>query len=107
MKKEDVWNPEINPDGISDPIINLSLDVLDRGYFLETEDGTWYEIYVNEKIKKNYPVIDLNNKTQNEIFGKFNEIMFDHYEDDNQITFFVSHDEEKYNLDKLIDILIN
>ena len=52
-------------------------------------------------------MINLNNKTQNEIFGKFNEIMFDHYEDDNQITFFVSHDEEKYNLDKLINILIN
>ena len=52
MKKEDVWNPEINPDGISEQIINLSLDVLDRGYFLETKDGTWYEIYVNDKTKK-------------------------------------------------------
>ena len=47
MKKEDVWNPEINPDGISEPIENLSTDVWDRGYYLETDEGIWYEVYVN------------------------------------------------------------
>jgi hypothetical protein len=52
MKKNDVWNEEINPDFISDPLDrlthNLSPDVWDRGYYKETDDGIWYEVYVND-----------------------------------------------------------
>ena len=96
MKKEDVWNPEINPDGISKSIENLSTDVWDRGYYLETNEGIWYEVYVNDQIKKGC----------DEIFDYFHDIMLDHYEDNNQITFFVPNNETQYTLDKLTDILI-
>ena len=106
MKKEDVWNEEVNPDGISEPIENLSPDVWDRGYYLETDDGIWYEIYVNDQVKKKYPKIDLEDEEQKETFGKFHDIMLDHYKDDNQITFFVPNNETQYTLDELTDILI-
>ena len=92
MKKQDVWNEEINPDFISDPLEYLNSDVWDRGYHKVTDDGIWYEVYVNDQIK--------------ETFGKFSDIFFDHYESDNQITFFVANDEEQYTLDELTDILI-
>ena len=106
MKKEDVWNEEVNPDGISETLENLTPDVWDRGYYLETDDGIWYEVYVNDQIKKYYPKIDLEDEEQKETFGKFNEIMLDHYKDDNQITFFVPNNETQYTLDELTDILI-
>ena len=52
MKKNDVWNEKINPDGISDQLENLEPEVWDRGYYKETDDGIWYEVYVNDEIKK-------------------------------------------------------
>ena len=58
------------------------------------------------KLKKYYPKIDLNDEEQKETFGKFSDIFFDHYESDNQITFFVPNDEKQYTLDELTDILI-
>ena len=64
MKKQDVWNEEINPDFISDQLDNLNSHVWDRGYYKETEDGFWYEVYVNDQIKKYYPKIDLNDEEQ-------------------------------------------
>ena len=107
MKKQDVFNEEINPDFISDQLDNLNSHVWDRGYYKETDDGTWYEVYVNDQIKKYYPKIDIkNNEEDKETFGKFSDIFFDHYESDNQITFFVAKDEEQYTLDELTDILI-
>ena len=54
-----------------------------------------------------HPKIDIkNNEEDKETFGKFSDIFFDHYESDNQITFFVPIDEEQYTLDELTDILI-
>ena len=39
MKKQDVWNEEINPDFISDnPLDYINNDVWDRGYYKETDD---------------------------------------------------------------------
>ena len=107
MKKQDVFNEEINPDFISDQLDNLNSHVWDRGYYKETDDGIWYEVYVNDQIKKYYPKIDIkNNEEDKETFAKFSDIFFDHYESDNQITFFVAKDEEQYTLDELTDILI-
>ena len=106
MKKKDVWNEKINPDGISDQLENLEPQVWDRGYYKETDDGIWYEVYVNDQIKKYYPKIDLNDEEQKETFGKFDSIMLDHYESDNQITFFEPIGESTYTLAELTDILI-
>ena len=107
MKKEDVYNDEINPDGISDILDNLTPDVWDRGYYCETDDGIWYEVYGNETIKESYQKIDLiNDEIDKETFGGFHDMMLEHYESDNQITFFVPKDEKQYTLDELTDILI-
>ena len=107
MKKQDVFNAEINPDFISDPLDWINTDVWDRGYHKVTDDGIWYEVYVNDKIKKAYPKIDIiNNEEDKETFGKFSDIFFDHYEADNQITFFEANDEKEYTLNELTDILI-
>ena len=106
LKKNDVWNEDINSDGISEPLENLTSDVWDRGYYLKTDDGYWYEVYVNDKIKKYYPKINLSDEEQKETFAKFHDIMLDHYENDNQITFFVPKDEAQYTLDELTNILI-
>ena len=106
MKKNDIWNEEINPDGISDQLENLEPQVWDRGYYKETDDGIWYEVYVNDEIKKYYPKIDLKNEEDKETFGKFKDIMLDHYESDNQITFFQPNDEKTYTLDELTEIFI-
>ena len=41
----------------------------DRGYFKETDDGVWYEVYVNDQIKI-HPKIDVkNNEEDKATFG--------------------------------------
>ena len=105
MKKEDIWDTDVNPDGISNKI-ELNSQVFDRGYSCHTDDGVWYEVYVNETIKNYYPKIDLSDEEDKEKFGTFHDLMLDHYESDNQITFFVPNEEEKNTLDELFDIFV-
>ena len=105
MKKDDVSDAEINPDGISQEVSGLTDLVWDRGYSCETDDGIWYEVYVTDSIKKGYP-IDLSDEEDKERFEGFHDLMLDHYDSDNQITFFVPNEEEEYTLDELTDILI-
>ena len=60
-----------------------------------------------ETIKESYQKIDLiNDEIDKETFGGFHDMMLEHYESDNQITFFVPKDEKQYTLDELTDILI-
>ena len=107
MKKQDVWDESINPDGISNEITDLNLDVWDRGYHFYTDDGIWYEVYVNDTTKKYYPKIDIiSNSEDKEVFGSFDSIILDHYEEYNQITFFVPNEEKNFTLDELTNILI-
>ena len=83
---------------------NLPEDVLDHVLSLPPESKT---VYFTKITKKYYPKIDIkNNEEDKETFGKFSDIFFDHYESDNQITFFVAKDEEQYTLNELTDILI-
>ena len=105
MKKEDVWDQEINPDFISDPLENLNSVVWDRGYFKETDDGIWYEVHVADRIKQKVPKIDLNNQKQ-KILKTFHDLLIDHYENDNQITFFAPNESDQNYLDILTNIFI-
>lgn len=105
MKKEDVWDQEINPDFISDPLENLNSVVWDRGYFKETDDGIWYEVYVSDRIKQIVPKIDLNDQKQ-KILKTFHDLLIDHYENDNQITFFAPQESDQNYLDILTNIFI-
>ena len=94
MKKEDVWDQEINPDFISDPLENLNSVVWDRGYFKETDDGIWYEVYVADRIKQKVPKIDLNNQKQ-KILKTFHDLLIDHYENENQITVLAANESDQ------------
>ena len=107
MKKNDVFNEEINPDFISARLEKLNTEVWERGYCKETDEGVWYEVYVTDDIKEHFPVIDLQNDAEHKaVFGKFSDIFLDNYETDNQITFFVADGETTYTLDELTEILI-
>ena len=105
MKKNDVWDQEINPDFISDTLENLNSFVWERGYYKETDDGIWYEVYVTEKIKQKLPKINLNNKNL-KILKIFHDLLLDHYESDNQITFFAPNESDQNYLDILTNIFI-
>jgi len=97
-------------DGIETPLENLEPSVWDRGYYCDTDEGVWYELYFNEEQKIHYPSeLDLK-QTLNKNFknGKntegFKGLLLFHFEEDNQITFFVSYEEEEWTLDKMTDI---
>ena len=104
MKKDDVWNDQINEDGISREL-SLDAGVWDRGYYCETEDGVWYEVYVNDQTKIYWPAINLLTVEHARRFENFDSILLDHYEADNQITFFVANDEKRYTLEAIDEIL--
>ena len=105
MKKNDVWDTKINPDGISEEVLTLNDLVWNRGYCCETDDGTWWKVFVTDKIKKGYP-IDLSNEEEKETFKGFHDLNLDHYESDGQITFFEPYEEDVYTINELTDILI-
>lgn len=102
MKKEDVYDDEINPDGISENLEDLDENVFTHGYFCETEDGIWYEVYVTDNVKEYYP--ELTNEEEESEFAGFHDLYLDNYEENNQLTFFVPNDEEEFTLEQLSDI---
>ena len=104
MKKNDVFDTDINPDGISNEISDLDEDIFDRGYCCETDDGTWYEVFVSENIKNIHENIDLDNPDYKRNFSGFHDLELEMYEDYGQITFFVPNDEQEYTLDKIVEI---
>ena len=55
--KNHEFDYEMYPGGISEDVYDLEPSVWDRGYYCETEEGVWYELYVNETIKSDYPTI--------------------------------------------------
>ena len=51
------FNWDLHPDGISKTLTVLDDFVWDRGYYLETDEGVWYEMYVKDFIKSENPTI--------------------------------------------------
>ena len=94
------------PDEISDPIDDLDDEVWEKGYKNETEDGIWYEVFVNDNIKSIHPEIDLNSEPYDTIFKDYQFLMLDFYEDYGQITFFVKNGETEKTLETLTDFFI-
>jgi hypothetical protein len=105
MKKEDCFNEEINPDGISISIRELDNVVWSRGFYFPTDDGIWYEIYVSDEIKGFYPDINLGNDEHYETFGGFHDLNVENYVEYNQITFFEPNGEKDFTLENLTEIL--
>lgn len=97
------------PDGISEHLSFLDEDELvwDRGYYCETEDGVWYELYVNEMIKSDYPVIGEDFDNIDSIsynFRGFQGLWLGDYEENSQITFFVPNQEKVFTFSEMTDI---
>ena len=95
------------PDGISSPLDDLEPSVWDRGYYCETDEGVWYEVYFSEEQKKHYPSEKEIQETfdSNLIDGEgFKGISLWNFEEDNQITFFVPNGEEEWTFDKMTDM---
>jgi len=102
--KDYKFNWDLYPDGISKILTVLDNSVWDRAYYLETDEGVWYEMYVNEIVKSENPTIaeDFDNKdsASYNLLG-FYSLLLDHYEEYSQITFFVPNDEEEFTLDEM------
>ena len=99
------------PDGIADPLKFLDHEerVWDRGYYCEGENGCWYELYVNESVKLDYPTLngDMNNPDNIAYaFRGFLGLWIGDYEESNQITFFEPAGEKTWNYAEMTDIFI-
>jgi hypothetical protein len=100
---------ELYPDGISNELTIFEESVWDRGYYLETEEGVWYEIYVNDTIKSYYPTLEEDFNNINSIsynFRGFKGLWLGNYEDSSQITFFVPNDEKEFTFNEMTNIFI-
>lgn len=91
-------------DGISTPLSGLDEDVWSRGYYAETGDGTWYEVYVTEHIKSIWGDFELSNPDEIEMFANFKEFNVSCFAEFGQITFFVPNSGEGNTLDDLTEI---
>lgn len=94
---------EIYTNGISNEFETFDETVWDRGYYLETDEGVWYEMYVNETIKSYYPTIEEELK---DVLSGFKGLWLGNYNDSSQITFFVPRGNEELTLDEMTNILI-
>jgi hypothetical protein len=106
MKKHEVFDDEINPDGISKALSGLDEDVWDRGYCCDTDDGTWFEVYLTDELREAYGSFDMSDEDMRERFGGFHDFDASMFEDYGQITFFVPKGEEKFTFDALEEIFI-
>jgi len=85
MKNEYELDYELYPDGISKELKSIEESVWDRGYYLDVENGTWYELYINDTIKSYYPDAE---SITNDLEG-YKALWLGNYNDSSQITFFV------------------
>jgi len=104
MKKHKLnWN--LYPDSISNSLTVFDNLIWDRAYYLETDDGVWYEMYVNDLTKSENANID--EDIENEDLGLknslegFHGLLLDHYEEHSQITFFVPNDEKEFTFNEM------
>ena len=91
---------EYPEDGVNEQLY-MEESVWDRGYYEETEDGIWYNLFVTEEIKGYY-------KTEMaalEALYNFHELDLSMYEEYNQINFFVPNGESDFTADEMTEIL--
>ena len=95
---------EIYPEGINNPLYDLEPSVWDRGYYCETDEGVWYEVYFSEEQKKHYPSEKDIQENLDANLNRWKGISLWNFEEDNQITFFVKNEEEEWTFDKMTDM---
>tara|TARA_Y100000589_G_scaffold237649_1_gene225049 strand:+ start:287 stop:619 length:333 start_codon:yes stop_codon:yes gene_type:complete len=89
-------------DGVNEQLSSMNGTVRDRGYYEETEDGIWYNLFVTEEIKNYYKT----EKAALEALYNFHQLNLSMYEEYNQINFFVPNDESTYTSNEMTEILI-
>lgn len=87
---------------ITEPIDWLSLDVWEKGYSTITENGEWFELYVNSDVKENYPALEDIEDVLSECEDIKNLYLGD-YSDYNQITFSTDNPDV---IEEITDMLI-
>ena len=96
----------IDPCLIDQPLEHIDLSIFDRGYSYADDEGIWYEVYVTNKIKSWFPNSNvLYSDEGNGLLSKFADVLICHFEEDNQITFFVPSDEKIFGLMGLTKLL--
>tara|TARA_B110000240_G_C13375180_1_gene400002 strand:- start:518 stop:844 length:327 start_codon:yes stop_codon:yes gene_type:complete len=100
------FNWDIYPDGISKSLEVFDDFVWNRGYYLETDEGVWHEMYVNDLIKSENPNVDENKENEDPglkySLERFHGLLLDHYQENSQITFFVQNEYE-YDFNGMTD----
>ena len=98
----------IDPCLIDLPLEHIDPSIFERGYSYADDEGIWYEVYVTNQIKSCFPNSDvLYNDEGNGLLSKFSDVLIYHFEEDNQITFFVPSDEKIFDLMGLTKLLNN
>lgn len=95
------------PDGISDDVEDLDSSVWDRGYKCETDEGTWYEVYVTDDIKDKVTSVQQGSDAFDEFVGSLLGLYADDYEDYGQLTFFVPYGESDLSFENLTQYFLS
>ena len=91
---------EYPEDGVNEQLYDMDETVWDRGYYEETEDGIWYNLFVTEEIKDWLKT----EKKILEVLYNFHQLNLSMYEEYNQINFFVPN-ESTFTADEMTEIL--
>ena len=82
---------------ITEKLTGLDMDVWDRGYYHQTDEGCWYEVYVNYAMRKRW--------SYENIIDEIAEL--NHTKTLNPCIIFVPVGEVKYNLKYLTHYLLH
>jgi hypothetical protein len=86
-------NEELYPDGICNACDDLDEEIFDYGYFLETEEGVWYELYVTDEYHNTRPNL-LVSEAGLSLEENFHGMTLEYYADFKQITFIEPYGEQ-------------
>ena len=97
------------PDGIAKQLSlsDIEENVWERGCYLKTDEGTWYELFVNNEVKTDHPNLseNLNDEDSLNLQG-FYALWLGDYADYCQITFFVPNEEKQFTFEEMTNIFL-
>ncbi len=77
---------------------------LTHGYYCETDEGVWYELYVHEECDSRVDEDFLDNNIG--WFDGFHGLWLGDFKEHSQVTFFVPNGEEKFTYDAMLRNLL-
>ena len=99
-----ILDEEKYPDGISIPLENLDSWVWKMGFYCETEEGVWYELFLSDEQRKYYP--DTKDLEESMEESNYDSLYLGDFQDYGQITFFVPNGEEEWTFEELTDMFM-